>query len=80
MCSSSILLIPQLLSNLALGNPSNQLKNTKSLCLKIISYSITKYEEHEYNADVQDKSWVDKLEQQAASSEKSRSSLLNPSA
>ncbi|KAL5061396.1 hypothetical protein RYX36_033000 [Vicia faba] len=64
-----------------IGNSSNQLKDMRSQCLKIISYVVNKYEDHEFDSDMWDrffssvKPLVDKFKQEAASSEKP-SSLL----
>lgn len=60
----------------------NQLKDMRSLCLKIISLVLNKYEDHEFSSDLWDrffsavKPLVDKFKQEAASSEKP-SSLLS---
>lgn len=65
-----------------IGNSSNQLKDMRSLCLKIVSYVVNKYEDHEFGSDIWDrffssvKPLVDKFKQEAASSEKP-SSLLS---
>ncbi|KAI5404391.1 hypothetical protein KIW84_051523 [Lathyrus oleraceus] len=65
-----------------IGNSSNQLKDMRSLCLKIVSYVVNKYEDHEFGSDMWDrffssvKPLVDKFKQEAASSEKP-SSLLS---
>lgn len=60
----------------------NQLKDMRSLCLKIISLVLNKYEDHEFSSDFWDrffsavKPLIDKFKQEAASSEKP-SSLLS---
>ncbi|KAK2393598.1 ARM repeat superfamily protein [Trifolium repens] len=64
------------------GNTSNQLKDMRSLCLKIVSHVVNKYEDHEFGSDLWDrffssvKPLIDKFKQEAASSEKP-SSLLS---
>ncbi|CAI8597993.1 unnamed protein product [Vicia faba] len=56
-----------------IGNSSNQLKDMRSLCLKIVSYVVNKYEDHEFGSDMWDrffssvKPLVDKFKQEAAS-------------
>ncbi|CAK8567091.1 unnamed protein product [Lathyrus sativus] len=65
-----------------IGNSTNQLKDMRSLCLKIVSYVVNKYEDHEFSSDMWDrffsavKPLVDKFKQESASSEKP-SSLLS---
>ncbi|XP_058787152.1 uncharacterized protein LOC131661580 [Vicia villosa] len=65
-----------------IGNSSNQLKDMRSLCLKIVSYVVNKYKDHEFGSDMWDrffssvKPLVDKFKQEAASSRKP-SSLLS---
>lgn len=60
----------------------NQLKDMRSLCLKIISLVLNKHEDHEFSSDFWDrffsavKPLIDKFKQEAASSEKP-SSLLS---
>jgi U3 small nucleolar RNA-associated protein 20 len=65
-----------------IGNTSNQLKDMRSLCLKIVSQVVNKYEDHEFGSDLWDrffssvKTLIEKFKQEAASSEKP-SSLLS---
>ncbi|CAJ1855344.1 unnamed protein product [Sphenostylis stenocarpa] len=65
-----------------ISGTSNQLKDMRSLCLKIISLVLNKYEDHEFCSDLWDrffsavKPLIDKFKQEAASSEKP-SSLLS---
>ena len=64
------------------GNTSNQLKDMRSLCLKIVSRVVHKYEDHEFGSDFWDrffssvKPLINKFKHEAASSEKP-SSLLS---
>ncbi|CAL0327253.1 unnamed protein product [Lupinus luteus] len=68
-------------SNSLNGN-LKQLKDMRSLCLKIVSLVLSKYEDHDFDADLWDrffsavKALIDKFKQEAASSEKP-SSLLS---
>ncbi|KAK7331456.1 hypothetical protein VNO77_25681 [Canavalia gladiata] len=65
-----------------MGSSLKQLKDMRSLCLKIISLILNKYEDHEFGSDLWDrffssvKPLIDKFKQEAASSEKP-SSLLS---
>lgn len=65
-----------------IGNTSNQLKDMRSLCLKIVSRVVHKYEDHEFGSDLWDrffssvKPLINKFKHEAASSEKP-SSLLS---
>ncbi|XP_004492742.1 uncharacterized protein [Cicer arietinum] len=69
-------------NQILIGNTSKQLKDMRSLCLKIVSLVVNKYEDHEFGSDLWDrffssvKPLVDKFKQEAASSEKP-SSLLS---
>ncbi|XP_061369187.1 uncharacterized protein LOC133312060 isoform X1 [Gastrolobium bilobum] len=64
------------------GNTLKQLKDMRSLCLKIVSLVLNKYEDHEFGCDLWDrffssvKPLIDKFKQEAANSEKP-SSLLS---
>ncbi|XP_058732408.1 U3 small nucleolar RNA-associated protein 20-like isoform X2 [Vicia villosa] len=65
-----------------IGNSLNQLKDMRSQCLKIVSFVVNKYKDHEFDTDMWDrffssvKPLVDKFKQEAASSKKP-SSLLS---
>ncbi|RDY00034.1 Small subunit processome component 20-like protein, partial [Mucuna pruriens] len=69
-------------NQIQMSSTLNQLKDMRSLCLKIISLVLNKYEDHEFSSDLWDrffsavKSLIDKFKQEAASSEKP-SSLLS---
>ncbi|KAE9587003.1 hypothetical protein Lalb_Chr23g0269101 [Lupinus albus] len=69
-------------SNSLNGNTLKQLKDMRSMCLKIVSLVLNKYEDHEFDADLWDRFFsavqalIDKFKQEAASSEKP-SSLLS---
>ncbi|XP_057754877.1 uncharacterized protein LOC130974144 isoform X1 [Arachis stenosperma] len=64
------------------GNTLKQLKDMRSLCLKIVSVVLNKYEDHEFSSDLWDrffsavKSLIAKFKQETATSEKP-SSLLS---
>ncbi|XP_027334628.1 small subunit processome component 20 homolog isoform X2 [Abrus precatorius] len=69
-------------NQIQMGSTLKQLKDMRSLCLKIISLVLYKYEDHEFGSDMWDrffcsvKPLIDKFKQEAASSEKP-SSLLS---
>ncbi|XP_045811204.1 small subunit processome component 20 homolog isoform X1 [Trifolium pratense] len=69
-------------NQILIGNTSNQLKDMRSLCLKIVSLVVNKYEDHEFGSNLWDrffssvKTLIEKFKQEAASSEKP-SSLLS---
>ncbi|RHN69146.1 hypothetical protein MtrunA17_Chr3g0121561 [Medicago truncatula] len=69
-------------NQILIGNTSNQLKDMRSLCLKIVSRVVHKYEDHEFGSDFWDrffssaKPLINKFKHEAASSEKP-SSLLS---
>ncbi|KAJ1406609.1 Down-regulated-in-metastasis protein [Sesbania bispinosa] len=69
-------------NEILIGNTLKQLKDMRSLCLKIVSLVLNKYYDHEFGSELWDrffssvKPLIDKFKQEAASSEKP-SSLLS---
>lgn len=82
LCCLFYLIILFLYLFVQIGNTLKQLKDMRSLCLKIISLVLNKYDEHEFGSDMWDrffssvKPLIDKFKLETASSEKP-SSLLS---